>query len=70
MFLFFARLSLMRRFSFIDGLASTYSKVVELISDPNLYKCMVDPDVIDMLNRAKRGLGTAQFSPSSYKETK
>ena len=38
------------------------SKVVNLISDPNLYKCMIDPAVMSMLNPEERGLGTAQFS--------
>ena len=33
----------------------TKSKVVNLISDPNLFKCIMDPEVMSMLNPTRKG---------------
>ena len=41
------------------------SKVVNLISDPNLFKCIMDPEVMSMLNPTKEGLGAAQYAKYS-----
>ena len=43
----------------------TKSKVVNLMSDPNLFKCIMDPEVMSMLNPTKEGFGAAQYAKYS-----
>ena len=49
-------------FDSLSGLKHwTKSKVVNLISDPNLFKCIMDPGVMRMLNHAKSKYSVFNF---------